>query len=302
MPVYVGPIYDCVELSYTSTLKREICANLDWEYNRAQRTIIYLFRLANINRIFNGMIVAYLSNTQLLLNDCFYEPMKTKKLVLLTAGLSVLSSVCLTAAEHLINGGFENEPNWGAGFAGDAGFTGLTGAQIPGWTIAPGHGATVHSTAYYPYISGNYSINMDGEGYNGHNADLYQDFSSVLGTTYDFSFDWKSWNLLSDANRLEVSIIDTTTSTVLLDNQYISGYLLDHVMLSFIGTGDSLRLETKENLETGYNDNGFIVDNFSVTDRPVTQSAPDTTSTAGLTVASLLLLAGLRRRFSYWSA
>lgn len=74
--------------------------------------------------------------------------------------------------------------------SGDAGCSGLTGTQMPGWTIEPGHGATVHNTVLYPTISGGYSINMDGEGYNGVNADLYQDFGSALGASYTLTFDW----------------------------------------------------------------------------------------------------------------
>ena len=80
-----------------------------------------------------------------------------------------------------MNGGFENEPNFGNGVSGDGGYSALTGSQIPGWTIEPGHAATVHNTAFYPFISGNFSINMDGEGFNGQNANLYQDFASSLG-------------------------------------------------------------------------------------------------------------------------
>src|ERR1043165_2080900 len=87
----------------------------------------------------------------------------------------------------LVNGGFESEPNFGAGFSGDAGYTGFTGSQIPGWTIEAGHGATIHNTVLYPTISGKYSLNTDGEGFGGQNANLYQDFASTLGLLYQFN-------------------------------------------------------------------------------------------------------------------
>ena len=41
----------------------------------------------------------------------------------------------------LINGDFEDEPNWALGIDTDGSYTEMIEAQIPGWTIEPGHAA-----------------------------------------------------------------------------------------------------------------------------------------------------------------
>ncbi|MFT3685169.1 MAG: DUF642 domain-containing protein [Phycisphaerales bacterium] len=188
------------------------------------------------------------------------------KFVLIAASAVVFGGAA-ASADLLVNGNFENMPNFGAGISGDAGYSALTGNQIPGWTIEASHAATVHNTVLYPTISGGYSINMDGEGHFGNNANLYQDFASTLGNGYLLEFDWQGWQGNS-VPRLNVSITDTVTNTVLVFGNYGYDAALHHEMLNFVGTGNTLRLRVEELPQSGFNDNTFMVDNFSVTPTP----------------------------------
>ncbi len=193
------------------------------------------------------------------------QQLKAKTLFVYFCALAgaTLMSVSAQTTELLTNGGFENEPNYGIN--GDGGFTLLTGNQIPGWTIVPGHGVTVHNTTLYPTISGNYSVNTDGEGFNGHNADFYQDFSTTSGQSYAFSFDWQGWMNNAPATQLHVSIVDLTTTTLLYNGLFSYSAALNHESQVILGTGHVFRLEIQETPESGFNDDQFIVDNFSVT-------------------------------------
>jgi len=197
-----------------------------------------------------------------------------------------LALTSIASANVLINGDFESQPNFGNGIGGNAGFSLLTGDQIPGWTIAPGSAATVHNTLLYPTISGNYSLNMDGEGFNGGNTIIYQDFASLAGGAGVLEFDWQGWVSTSQA-RLAVSIVDTISLETLIAGSYAFDEALNHEVLNFVGTGNTLRLTVQELPQSGGNDNAFMVDNFSVT-IPV----PATASLLGLGG----LLAGRRRR------
>jgi len=197
----------------------------------------------------------------------------------------------LACAQTLIvNGGFESEPNFGVN--GDSGYTALTGAQIPGWTIVSGHAVTVHSTNLYPYITGSFSVNTYGEGINGHNADFYQDFATTNGASYQLTFDWQGW-VNSGAAQLEVLVFDTITSATLFDGVYAYNVALGHESATFAGTGNDLRLEIRENPESGFNDNRFIVDNFAVIAIPEPAAW---TAWSALGAAAGLLLRTIRRR------
>lgn len=205
----------------------------------------------------------------------------------------------IASANLLVNGGFDSEPNYGSGVVSGAGFSALTGSQIPGWTIEPGRAVTIHDTSVYPFITGPFSVNTDGEGFGGHNANLYQDFASVAGQQYQLQFDWAGW--IATAARLDVSITDTTTSQVLYHGNFAWAAGSHHVSSAFIGTGNTLRLRVQESPESGANDNGFIVDNFAVDPSAVTIStAPVPTLSLpmlgllGVLVAGLALVA--RRR------
>jgi Protein of unknown function (DUF642)/PEP-CTERM motif len=191
------------------------------------------------------------------------------------------------AGNILVNGGFEDEPNYGSGVINAPGISALTGSQIPGWTIEPGHAVSIHNDTVFPTISGIYSVNTDGEGYNGHNGDFYQDFATTSGASYTLSFDWEGWQDNTSA-RLEISVEDTVTSSVLFNGLYSwDGFLtLHHVTTSFLGTGDALRLRIQELPESGFNDNTFIVDNFSV----VGASVPEPSSMTLLGIAALFAL------------
>ena len=192
----------------------------------------------------------------------------------------------------LTNGDFESEPNFGVN--GDAGYTLLTGSQVPGWTIETSHGVTIHNTTLYPFISGSYSVNMDGEGVNGHNASFFQTFGSVLGATYDLSFDWKVW--ISSSAVLGVTIIDNTSSAVLYARNFPTNTtgMISHETAQFFGTGHTLQLRVFESTETHVNDNTFIVDNFSVSSAAVAP-VPEPESLA-MMLAGLAVVGAFVRR------
>lgn len=167
----------------------------------------------------------------------------------------------------LANGGFELMPNWNNGIGGDGAYTLFVESQIPGWTIEKGHAATIHNTNTYPTISGTYSLNTDGEGYNGHNVDIYQDFDSSLGQALTLTFDWKNWDQAS-VPLLNVSVVDTVTNAVLANGSYGASDGLHSEQFDFLGTGNALRLRVRHSPESGFNDNTFIVDNFKVVPSP----------------------------------
>ena len=109
-------------------------------------------------------------------------------------GIFGLTNTVTAGGNLLVNGNFENEPNWGGGvYYAPGSVTALVGSQIPGWTIEPNHALTIHlATGIDPTISGNYSANPDGEGYQGNNANFYQDFDNNANATYTLSFNPKS--------------------------------------------------------------------------------------------------------------
>lgn len=195
----------------------------------------------------------------------------------------------VSSANILVNGGFEDMPNWNNGIGGDGAYTLFVGSSIPGWTIESGHGATIHNAPnVYPTISGTYSLNTDGEGFNGHNVSIYQDFASDNGVSYDFSFDWQNW-FTDQTPRLNVLIADVLTDAVLVNASYGIDAGTHHEAFNFVGTGNALRLIVRHSPESGYNDNTFIVDNFDVTAVP-------SASAASLFGAGLLASAARRRR------
>jgi len=202
-----------------------------------------------------------------------------KTITTISAALCLLASASMASANLLVNGDFENQPNWGNGISGDAGYTAMTGSQIPGWTVAAGHAATIHNTVMYPTITGQYSLNTDGEGYQGRNVDIFQDFASTSNQMYQLTFDWKNW--FSDQNvRLNVLVEDPSSNSVLIQGTYGLLAGLHTEVLSFAGNGGNLRVRIRHSPESGYNDNTFIVDNFSV--QPVPEPASVLALSAGL--------------------
>jgi uncharacterized repeat protein (TIGR03803 family) len=186
---------------------------------------------------------------------------------------------CACISNILVNGNFEDEPNFGHGVVNYPPYaSALTGTQIPGWTIATNHAATIHSCclAAALTISDQYSLNTDGEGYSGNNAIVCQDFSSAAGQVYNLSFDWVGWDYSSYVfysnpdTELEVSVTDTITGAKLYDQLFAySDYdatrkQVQHVATSFTGTGRTLRLQIQETPQSGVNDNLFVVDNFCI--------------------------------------
>jgi|GEM_PF-2982636 len=225
-----------------------------------------------------------------------------KKQLLTLTGLSALLAAAplMAHADILVNGGFENEPLYGISSANSTpygGYTVMTGNAIPGWTIAPNTAATIHNTTVYPYITGNYSLNTDGEGSFGNNVNIYQDFASVFGQSYNLTFNWMSW-VLGSQSKLEVKLFDTTTSGVLFDGIY-SGtsptLVPQNVSTAFAGTGDTLRLQIDENPQAGYNDNAYVVDDFSVVPKG-NPSVPDATGWSAEIIAGLALV-GVARKY-----
>ena len=208
-------------------------------------------------------------------------------LQLIVVATTLLFGAWSAHANVLVNGGFDSEPNYGSGVVNGVGFSALTGSQIPGWTIEPGHAVTIHDTSTYPFISGPFSVNTDGEGFNGHNANLYQDFASVAGQQYQLQFDWQGW--ISTAANLDVTITDTITSAVLYHGNIAWAAGSHHVSFVFVGTGNPLRLRVQESPESGTNDNGFIVDNFAIDPFVTTAASIPTLSPSMLGLLGALL-------------
>jgi hypothetical protein len=190
--------------------------------------------------------------------------------VAILAVLSIALGAPIAASANLLtNGGFEDEPNWGAsngtgcGSSGDTGCSALSGSQLPGWTIESGHLVTVHVAGVYPTISGTYSVNTDGEGFGGVNSDFFQDFASATGQPYSLQYDWFGWESTSTAD-LDVTVIDLVTTATLYHGNFTWSAGLKHVTAAFTGTGNPLRLRIQEIPASDGNDDGFIVDNFDV--------------------------------------
>lgn len=182
--------------------------------------------------------------------------------------LANLVGLALTAqvqsAELLVNGDFESQPNFGSGVTGDPGFSALTGSQIPGWTIEPGHAMTVHNTVMYPTISGNYSLNMDGEGWSGVNGNIYQDFTSVDGRWMTLLYQWQRWTTTT-TTQFRVTVTDLDTNQVVGSNLHTPIGFGHNEIIEFFGNGHTFRVRAEEWPESHFNDNTFIIDNFSVT-------------------------------------
>lgn len=188
------------------------------------------------------------------------------------SSITLLASAPVIAASNLlVNGDFENQPNWGRNTGGcyvDLFCSDLTGAQIPGWTIEQGSAVAVHVAGWYPTISGKYSVNPDGEGYNGRNSVLYQDFTSMIGSQYTLQYDWQGW-FKNNTPHLNIRVTDLSTAAVLYDGNFSWSSSLMHEAATFAGTGNLLQLRIQQNPQSHYNDNTFLVDNFSVTAVPL---------------------------------
>jgi hypothetical protein len=215
-----------------------------------------------------------------------------KTLTVILAGLACAAiSSNLKADEVLINGGFEDEPQASNPAVENGGFLLLTGNEVPGWTIAAGHYGTFHENpGPYPTISGAYSLNTDGEGIGGNNVDIYQDFSTANGASYSLSYAWEVWQLNAPGTDLHVSVQDLT-SGALLYNALLApttpSLVVQDVSQSFLGDGDIYRLEIQETPQSGFNDNEYVVDNFSVQ----TSAVPDATTWSAEGIAALALAA-----------
>jgi hypothetical protein len=193
----------------------------------------------------------------------------------------ILGNTNLSLAGNILtNGDFEYEPNYASSVTGyDPYASALVGNSIPGWTVAPNHAATIHKTGGpYLLISGEYSLNTDGEGYGGHNANLYQDFHSTAHVGYTLNFNWQSWGYnqpIDQASQLKVTLIDTVTSAAIFTGLYSYEGTAPHpvhvVNANFTGTGNPLRLRIEQSPESGRNDQMFVADNFSIvpTTRPL---------------------------------
>lgn len=206
---------------------------------------------------------------------------------IIASAVILAASVGMAHANMVANGDFETMPGWGTGILGDSGYMALTGTMLPGWTIEPNHAVTIHNTVLYPYISGSYSVNTDGEGWNGHNVDMFQDITAIQGQTYKLEFDWKNW--YSGNPLLDISITETGSNSVLAHGSYGISAGLHHETFTFVSTGSNLRLRVKHAPESGYNDNTFIVDNFSLT------AVPEPSSMLAMAVGAVALFRKRRR-------
>ena len=104
---------------------------------------------------------------------------------------------------------------------------------------------------------------------NGVNTIMYQDFATTFGASYQLGFIWEGWYSNNNV-KLNVALIDQTTSVSLFNGLYTSDSLLSpHIVSSsFTGTGNTIRLLVQEMPPSGTNDNLFLVDNFSVVQTP----------------------------------
>lgn len=194
------------------------------------------------------------------------------------SALMLLNIQTMAFGSVIQNGDFENQPNFGNGIINVGGASAFTGTQIPGWIIENGHAVTIHQTPNHSYISGNYSLNLDGEGYNGMNGNLYQDFASTASTNYTIEYDYKGW--LSNVATLTVSVTDVLTSSVVFARTSPWTSSLVHETGTFQGTGNTLRLRISQTT-TGTNDNSLIFDNLTVTGAPAVPE-PSTMAIFGL--------------------
>jgi hypothetical protein len=206
--------------------------------------------------------------------------------VILTGLGCVATASNVRGDEILVNGGFEDEPNYptwlpAIPFGGNA---------IPGWTILTT--GTIHQlsgagfpTDGFPTITGYYSLNTDGEGYGGMNCQIFQDFRTVNGGSYNFAFNWETWVVDAPLNFLRVSIEDLGSHTFvyngLFDPTLVSDLTIQLASTSFLGDGDTYRLEIQQTPQSGFNDNEYIVDNFSV------RVVPDVTTWSADCIATL---------------
>jgi hypothetical protein len=206
------------------------------------------------------------------------------------AALMLLNFQTMAFGSVIQNGDFENQPNFGNGIINVGGASAFTGTQIPGWIIENGHAVTIHQTPNHSYISGNYSLNLDGEGYNGMNGNLYQDFASTASTNYTIEYDYKGW--LSNVATLTVSVTDVLTSSVVFTRTSPWTSSLVHEIGTFQGTGNTLRLRISQTT-TGTNDNSLIFDNLTVTGAP---AVPEPTSMAIFGLGALGMAYRARRK------
>jgi hypothetical protein len=211
----------------------------------------------------------------------------------ITLGIGAMQPV--RAGEILVNGGFENV----TGGVPNYGYILVSGNDLPGWTIAPGHYGTLHENpGPWPTITGSYSLNTDGEGTNGNNVDIYQDFSTNAGDLYNFSFNWETWNVDAPESLLSVSITDLGNDSVVYNGLFnpfsVPSQVVQTAGATFIGDGDSYKLEIQETPQSGFNDNEYIVDNFSVNDTGPS-SVPDSTTWSAEILSGVALLWLARR-------
>jgi hypothetical protein len=218
--------------------------------------------------------------------------MKSLKFMLAGLAAVALSSNVQAGGNILVNGGFENEPQASNSAVQGPGYLLLTGSDVPGWTIAAGHYGTFHENpGPWPTISGAYSLNTDGEGTGGNNVDIYQDFSTANGASYSLAYDWEVWQANAPGTDLQVSVEDLTSSTFLYNallTPTTPSLVVQHVTTSFLGDGDTYRLEVQETPQSGFNDNEYVVDNFSVQSSAV--GVPDATTWSAEGMAALALV------------
>jgi hypothetical protein len=204
----------------------------------------------------------------------------------------LLATQALSLGGVIQNGDFENQPNFGNGIINAGGVSAFTGTQIPGWVIESGHAATIHQTPNHSYISGSYTLNLDGEGYNGRNCNIYQDFNSNASAIYTIDYDYKGW--LNNSTQITVSVTDVSTSSVVYSRTSPWQSYLVHESGTFQGTGNVLRLRISQT-QTGLNDNSLVFDNLSVTGGA---AVPEPSSLSMIVLSTFGFALRLRRKRS----
>jgi choice-of-anchor C domain-containing protein len=211
---------------------------------------------------------------------------------LILAPLAALACLTLAGASRanlIVNGSFESP------VAPANGFLTVSGAGLPGWTIAPG-GATVDviNTGYWPAFDGNQSLDLSGSpGPIGTN--IPQTFATVPGQTYTLSFAYanNADSLLTATADVEVEGLGTLLSAMITHSNSTRpnmNYLL--FSGSFVADSTSATLTFTH---TGPNANqGIVLDAVDVTQVEVPE--PASLAVFGLAGLAVAGYAARRRR------
>jgi choice-of-anchor C domain-containing protein len=148
-------------------------------------------------------------------------------------GLTAAFGPAPVRAERIVNGGFET-PVLAAGVK----YVTLSGADIPGWTVAPGTVDLIRDD--WPAFDGNQSIDLSGSPGPPGTA-IFQSFASIAGESYVLSFRYANNTGVNSASGV-VEILGMGGSALLSDPLTHAGSTLaamDYLLYTRIFTADS---------------------------------------------------------------